>query len=178
MASNAAKAAENMLLEMLSAARFPDVSADYDTEKLLAIAKEYRPDAMAKVEDEFRREGRLLNWNYSSPGFIIDHLFSLDAVIAPRGSSHLERFGFDITLNPAEVFSKVKKLRRPDHIFHHLGVAKCVVIHLCPSPEWKNSWGWGLLNEVQREDLVERVVDIVYEMADNSVTVSDHTIYF
>lgn len=178
MQSGAANAAENMFREILSAARFPDVTSEYNSGKLLDIARQYRSDAMAKVESDFAKQGRLLNWNYSSPGFIIDCLFSLDSVIAPCGSSNPERFGFDVTLNPAEVYKKVKKLRKPQHIYQHLGVTRCAVILLIPSPNWNNVWGWGLLNNMQKEALVERVVDLIYEMAESNLAVSEHTVYF
>lgn len=151
-------AAEKLLSGALERLENRDVCNDISREKLLTVARQLRAGSMALYEERTEMDPK--DWDKKTPKFILDKLFAIDSMVGPPG----KRIAFDATVNKSEVS---KKLGNHRHFFTKLwpvadlGVVKSAVVLFIPSPKYEGIWGWGLLSEKQKDDLADKVFDIL-----------------
>jgi hypothetical protein len=181
MGSTAADAAEKMWRSVLEEAGYSDLASSFSKSTLLKVGQELRSGSMGKVEEDFKRQGRAFKWDLMSQRFILDQLFAVDSIIAPRWDDGVN-FVFDVTLRAEDVNKKVEKHQRlyREGVWEAagLGVIKSAVVLLIPSPDWRNAWGWGLLSEQQKGVLVDEALDILVAMEERTSIVTKHAVTF
>jgi hypothetical protein len=163
-----------MFEHFLSLAGYVDVSSTYNKEQLLQTAHAVCPGRVENVEQQRSSAFKTTRWSVINPKLIIeiDWVFGLDAIIEAASGV---RFGFDVTLNPEKVASKVEKMRSFAPLWKALGVSKVAVVLLVPPAEL----GLALLSDSRREQITDELLEqVIYALDDQQVEVRSYVLAF
>lgn len=170
---NNSKTAENMFDSILNTAGLCNLANAYSTQQLIQIANTIRPGRVQNVEQQRAKAGKQTKWNVTPAKLVLDWVYGIDTLIAPEGESNSKRFGFDVTLNPNEVKSKVAKLKDFAPLWKATGINKVAVVLLVVP----NDFGIGLLTPDEQASLADELLEqLIYPMDEQSVDVRQYVL--
>ncbi len=114
---------EGIMEFLLNSIGLKDISPAFDSQHLIATAKQIRPGRIENVETKLKN---FRGWNRVESKFIVDRVYGLDYIVEVKPST--ERIAFDFTTNADKISEKIEKAKTFAPLWKSLGISKVIIL--------------------------------------------------